>query len=157
MTTLPRLLNIPHLLTRHFQMHAHSSTTALMHILNLLALLHIKYLALTLPTNPPLRLQSNARIPAADRSASSPASHFDCWRRLAIESSLVAGGLDDVFPEVASRSGCGGVSGQRSLAVGSVIFEVSVEEFEVVPDFAGLVVAAVDLAFEDCDVGLERC
>lgn len=35
-----------------------------------------------------------------------------------------------------------------------MVFEVGVEEFEVVPDFAGLVVAAVGLAFEDCDVGL---
>jgi hypothetical protein len=32
---------------------------------------------------------------------------------------------------------------------------VLLEELEVVPDLAGLVVAAVDFAFEDCDVGLE--
>lgn len=35
-----------------------------------------------------------------------------------------------------------------------MVFEVGVEEFEVVPDFTSLVVAAVGLAFEDGDVGL---
>ena len=35
-----------------------------------------------------------------------------------------------------------------------MVFEVGVEEFEVVPDFAGLVVAAVGFAFEDGYVGL---
>jgi hypothetical protein len=35
-----------------------------------------------------------------------------------------------------------------------VVFEVGVEEFEVVPDFPGLVVAAVCLALENCDIGL---
>ena len=66
----------------------------------------------------------------------------------------MACGLDDVFPEVSSRGRCGGVCGQGSFAGGCVVFEVRVEEFEVVPDFAGLVVAAVGLAFENRDVGL---
>lgn len=35
-----------------------------------------------------------------------------------------------------------------------MIFKVRIEEFEVVPDFAGLVIAAVGLAFEDGDIGL---
>jgi hypothetical protein len=35
-----------------------------------------------------------------------------------------------------------------------VVFEVGIEEFEIVPDLASLVVAAVGLAFEDGDVGL---
>jgi hypothetical protein len=35
-----------------------------------------------------------------------------------------------------------------------VVFEVGVEELEVVPGLAGLVVAAVGFAFEDGDVGL---
>ena len=73
---------------------------------------------------------------------------------MAVESGLVASGLDDVFPEVSSSGRCGGVCGQGSFAGGRVVFEVRVEEFEVVPDFAGLIVAAVGLAFEDGDVGL---
>ena len=66
----------------------------------------------------------------------------------------MTGGLDYVFPEISSSGRCGGVCGQGSLAGGRVVFEVRVEEFEVVPDFAGLVIAAVDLAFEDSDIGL---
>ena len=82
--TPPRLLNIPHLLTRHFQMHLHSATTALVHILDLLSLLNIKSLALTLTANPPLRLKHNARIPASNRSVHSPTSHVGGGRRLTI-------------------------------------------------------------------------
>ena len=66
----------------------------------------------------------------------------------------MASGLDDVFPEVSSSGRCGGVRGQRSFAGGRVVFEVRVEEFEIIPDFAVLVVAAVGLALEDGDVGL---
>lgn len=73
---------------------------------------------------------------------------------MAVESGLVACGLDDVFPEVSSSGRCGGVCGQRSFAGGRVVFEVRVEEFEIIPDFAGLIVAAVGLAFENGDVGL---
>ena len=35
-----------------------------------------------------------------------------------------------------------------------MVFEVGVEEFEIVPDFTGLVVAAVGFAFEDGDIRL---
>ena len=39
-------------------------------------------------------------------------------------------------------------------AGGRVVLKPGVEELEVVPDFAGLVVAAVRFAFEDGHVGL---
>jgi hypothetical protein len=138
-------------------MHLHSSTTALVHILNLLSLLNIESLALTLTTDPPFSLDCNARIPASNRSLYNPASEIDSWWRLAIKSSLVTGGLNDVFPEVTSCRGCGGICGQGSLAVWRVVFEVRVKKLEVVPDFAGLVVAAVYFALENCDVGLWNC
>jgi len=83
-------------------MHLHSSTTTLMHILDLLSLLDTESLALALPTNPPFSLESNARIPASDRSLHGPACDIHRWWRLAIESGLVASGFDDVFPQVAS-------------------------------------------------------
>ena len=35
-----------------------------------------------------------------------------------------------------------------------MVFEVRAEEFEIVPNFSGLVVAAVGFAFEDGDIGL---
>ena len=35
-----------------------------------------------------------------------------------------------------------------------MVFEVHVKEFEVVPDLAGLVVAAVGFTFKDGDIGL---
>ena len=135
-------------------MHIHSTATALVHILDLLSLLNVKSLALTLTTNPPLRFELNTRVPAPDRSMHSPTSHVGGGRCLAVEGGLVACGLDDVFPEVSSRGRCGGVCGQGGFAGGCAVFEVRFEEFEVVPDFAGLIVAAVGLAFEDRDIGL---
>lgn len=66
----------------------------------------------------------------------------------------MACGLDDVFPKVSSRGRCGGVCGQGSFAGGRMVFEVHVKEFEVVPDLAGLVVAAVGFTFKDGDIGL---
>jgi hypothetical protein len=137
-------------------MHTHRSTTALVHVFHLLSLINSKSLTLTLTTNPPLRLKRDARIPASNGSMHGSASHFERGRRLAIKSGLVPGRTDNVFPEVATGCRRGEISGERSFAAGCVVFEVLLEELEVVPDFAGLVVAAVDFAFEDCDVGLEK-
>lgn len=97
-----RLLNISHLLSGHFQVHFHSPTTSLVHVLDLLPLLDVKCLALTLSINPPFGFERNTRVPASDRCVRGPAGHVNDWRRLAVESGLVAGSFDDVFPEVAS-------------------------------------------------------
>jgi hypothetical protein len=136
-------------------MNTHRSTTALVHILDILSMLNSKSLTLTLTTNPPLRLKRDTRIPASYGSMNSSASRIERGRCLAIKSGLVSGRANDVFPEVATGCGSGKVSGERSFAAGRVVFEVLLEELEVVPDLAGLVVAAVDFAFEDCDVGLD--
>jgi hypothetical protein len=90
-------------------MHTHRSTTALVHILDLLSLLNSKSLTLTLTTNPPLRLKRDAGIPVSNGSMNSSASHIERRRRLAIESGLVSGRIDNFFPEVATGCGCGEV------------------------------------------------
>lgn len=126
------------------------------HILNRLALGNTKALALTLPTNPPLRLKLDTRVPAPDRSHESTTVvfRFEGRWRLSIESGLTACRRDDIFPQVSTRGGGGDVCGDGRGAGRGVVLEPGVEEFEVVPDFAGLVVAAVGLAFEDGDVSL---
>lgn len=98
----PRLLDIPHLLTRHHQMHLHSAATALVYILDLLSLLDIESATLTLAIYPPFGLQCNTRVPASHGSVHSPTGHVKAGRRLAIESGLMTGGLDNVFPQVSS-------------------------------------------------------
>jgi hypothetical protein len=85
-------------------MHTYRSTTALVHILHLLSLLHTKSLTLALATDPPLRLKRDARVPASNGSMHGSASHFERGRCLAIKSGLVPGTTDDVFPEVAACS-----------------------------------------------------
>ena len=98
----PRLLNIPHLLARHFQMHLHSATTTLVHILDLLSLLDIESITLTLAAYPPFGFQRDTRVPTSNRSVHGPTSYVGSGWCLAIKGGLVASGLDNVFPEVAS-------------------------------------------------------
>lgn len=153
--TPPRLINIPHLPPRDFQPHLHRPTPpVLIHIPDLLPLPDPKSAPLALSINPPLRLKLNARIPPSDRSTYSPALHVDSGRCLAVQSGLTARGGDDIFPQIASGGRGGEVRRQGSFAGGGMVVEIPFKKLEVVPNFAGLVVAAVGFAFEDCDVGL---
>jgi hypothetical protein len=132
------------------------TSTPTTHILNCLTLHNIKALTVTLAANPPLRLKLNTRIPAPDLTRNSPPIifRFEGRRRLAIESSLSACRCDDVFPQISSRGRGGDIRVDGGRAGGRVVLEPGVEECEVVPDLAGLVVAAVGFAFEDRNVGL---
>ena len=153
--TPPRLLNIPHLPPRHLQPHAPTPTSTT-HILNLLPLPNPERFPLTLAANPPLRLKFDTRVPTPNLTLNrtSVILRFESRRRLAVESGLSACRCDDIFPQVSARGGGGDVCRDGGGAGGRVVLEPRVEEFEVVPDFAGLVVAAVGFAFEDGYVGL---
>lgn len=83
-------------------MYLDSATTSLVHILDLLSLLNIESLTLTLAAYPPFGLQRDTWVPTANRSVHSQTSYVDGGRCLAIESGLMACGLDDVVPEVSS-------------------------------------------------------
>ena len=155
--TPPRLLHIPNLPPRHLQPHTPTPTTS-PHKLNPLPLPNPKRFPLTLAANPPLRLKFNTRIPTSDLTLNrtSIILRFESRRRLTIESGLSACRCDDIFPQVPARGGGGDVCRDGRGACGRVVLEPRVEEVEVVPDFAGLVVAAVGFAFEDGYVGLRE-